>query len=451
MKYLLLGLLGLISLSACISPLSSLQKNKKINEANIYSPNESPSFNEDEPLHKASLDPRIQKLSGLPLIKSNFLKLKAAKTSIAAVKASQAFKVSSSGNLGLQDTISQGNTLAVTSSIVGEKPIYLYSEGKINLDIASTRRDIIKSETSLLIDGTIARLLNLTVLKIHASQFKAISVKYKKEYNDNEALLNSAVDAGIVDSGEKFSFYKTLAKINRQLHDNRANLSMAELDVRRATKILGSLSFDIKSIESDKMLALVTSPDKVTKFETIKLNKKILENEIQLISFQKQTKASFNTRVTSPTSSDGDWSAFAGVTLSLPIYDAGETDLLISEKQSLLGGLEAEISNMMDKEADNKMQLKQFLVDSQKTISMIEQEKLLSLEIIADLQSKLKIGKTSISDIVSEKLAMAEQELQVIEIEKNMKIKVIEYASNYGSSCALVDLCFDIYEELYLE
>ena len=106
---------------------------------------------------------------------------------------------------------------------------------------------------------------------------------------------------------------------------------------------------------------------------------------------------------------------------------------------------------MMDKEADNKMQLKQFLVDSQKTISMIEQEKLLSLEIIADLQSKLKIGKTSISDIVSEKLAMAEQELQVIEIEKNMKIKVIEYASNYGSSCALVDLCFDIYEELYLE
>tara|TARA_B110000211_G_C14087799_1_gene557496 strand:- start:3451 stop:4806 length:1356 start_codon:yes stop_codon:yes gene_type:complete len=451
MKYLFFGLLGLISLSACVNPLTSFQTNKKVDEAKIYSSNLIPSSNEDVPLHKASLDPRIKNLSGLPLIKSNFLKLKAAKKSIDTIKASQAFKVSSSGNLGIQDTISQKENLAVTTSVVGEKAIYLYSEGKINLDIASTQRDIVKIDISLLIDSTIARLLNLTVLKSHASQFKAISVKYKKEYDENKALLNSAVDAGLVDSGQKFGFYKTLAKIDRQLHDNEAKLSLAELDVRRATEILGPLSFDVNLLDTDKMLALATSPDKVIKFETIKLNKKILENEIQLISSQKQTKASFNTRVTSPTSSDGDWSAFAGVTLSLPIYDAGETDFLIAEKQALLGSLEAEITNLMDKEADNRLQLKKFLVDSQKTISMLQQEKLLSLEIIADLQSKLKIGSASISDIVSETLAMAEQELQVIEIEKNMKIKVLEYASNYGSSCALVGLCSDIYEELYFE
>ena len=117
MKYLFFGLLGLISLSACVNPLTSFQTNKKVDEAKIYSSNLIPSSNEDVPLHKASLDPRIKKLSGLPLIKSNFLKLKAAKKSIDTIKASQAFKVSSSGNLGIQDTISQKENLAVCLNV----------------------------------------------------------------------------------------------------------------------------------------------------------------------------------------------------------------------------------------------------------------------------------------------------------------------------------------------
>jgi len=125
----------------------------------------------------------------------------------------------------------------------------------------------------------------------------------------------------------------------------------------------------------------------------------------------------------------------------LPIYDGGEKDLLIQEKNEQSAGVTASIAAEKQRHDDSKNQLKRYLSDAAVSLSMLAEEQKLSNEIIDDLKTRVGYGGASISDLVSEMMVLAELEFQVVDKQRQLRSQVIEYAINYGLVCSLTNSC----------
>jgi hypothetical protein len=388
-------------------------------------------------LPKLVEDHPLVRLFALPEIRSSLRKVHARQSSIDALGASQEFTVSGSSDVGA--TTSDG--ALGTVSVVGQKSLNLYAENQMAIEISQSQRDLAMLDTNDLVDGIVSELLRYELSLLNLNQVIDIVGKYSSLYYENEPALEAAISAGIVNSSEKFKFKKTLSNFDRQVHEARALNAASKISVQRFLNRVDDNLFSIRDLSTSEVLANAFATREFRGAQRLKLQSTILTNDMALLETDKKAKGVAITRLSSPADTGDDWTAFAGVQFSMPIYDAGQNDALIQEKQLMLDGAKIDLEAFNQVNTSSREQLSRVVSDGQKSMAMLEDEINLTNEIINDLKTKLAFGGASISDLVSETLLLANLELQLIGISQNLKNKVIDYAGSYGVACSIAAKC----------
>ena len=381
----------------------------------------------------------LDELFSLPELNKLMAQYEAADAKLASVKASQGFTISGSSDLGARNT--QNDEFIATASLVGQKSLNLQSENDLNLKILSYQKDMITVEIRKAIDNILGQVLNYEISLAHLQQMRTISDKYRKIYDENKPALEAAIAAGVVSSSEKFKFRKTLANNDRRLHEAEAANALLKLNIVSYQDKIPTKYLKVIGENNNQLASLALSSHELPEIEKLKLQVGALEAEQELIRAQKKPLGAVVTRLTSPASSDKDWTAFVGLNLTLPVFDNGEKSFLLDEKAAQINAIEASASNYLMKNNDSKAQLERFVQDAEISLAMLKEEQALSSEIIGDLKTRLGYGGANISDLVSEILALADLELQVADKERQVKSRVIDYAITYGTACVLSGVC----------
>jgi citrate lyase gamma subunit len=437
---LYLPLMLLLTLGACgsvqnpIEPLLNSLTSNSIKEP-------TPIANEikTEPVKPNQSVGSLDKLLALPELDTLVAQYESADARYRAVKASQGFTVSGSSDLGARNQ--ENDEFVATASVIGQKSLNIQSENDLTLKILAHQRDMIKIQVQSAIDKIFGQVMAYELSNAHLQKMQSIADKYRKIYQENKPALDAAISAGIVNSSESFKFRKTLANYDRRLHEASAANALLRLNVRSYNENISSKYIKIGGFSGDEIAKDALSQNQLPEVEKLKLQLAILRAEQALIETQKKPLGSVISRLTTPTSSDEDLTAFVGVSFTLPMFDNGEKDLLIDEKILQTDGVEAALDAYLERNSDSRLQLKRYLADAEITLAMLEEEQTLTNEIIDDLKTRLGYGGANISDLVSEMMALAELELQVADKEHQIKTQILDYVANYGISCSLTQSC----------
>jgi len=378
----------------------------------------------------------LYRLPELEALSSNY---RSAEMRYDATKASQGFKLTGSGDFGARNQENSEGVFA--TSLTGQKSLNLQSENSLTLSILDDQLALIKLDLIAAIDRIFGKVMTFELSQTHLIEMREIADKYKSLYQQNRGALDAAISAGVISSSENFKFRKTLSGYDRKLHEAEAAHALLELDVNKYIDVLDKKFTDISRLSATELADIVMSQENFSQVEQLNKQASILASEKALLEGQRKPQGSLVSRLSSPASVEETWSAYVGLNIVLPIYDGGEKDLLIQEKNEQSAGVTASIAAEKQRHDDSKNQLKRYLSDAAVSLSMLAEEQKLSNEIIDDLKTRVGYGGASISDLVSEMMVLAELEFQVVDKQRQLRSQVIEYAINYGLVCSLTNSC----------
>ena len=446
MKNLLILAMAL-AVSGCATSMDPVALIKeKVRGVSFEKPSAEPLPSADQELVSSKGFGQLNALMQLPEFSGQIAQYAAVTKRYDATAAAQGFQVSGSSDLGIRN--SEGDEGVATASLTGQRSLNLQSENDLALANIQSERDLLKLEIQSSVDRNLAQILQADVSAVHLEKMRGITKKYRDIYQENKPALDAAISAGIVSSAEAFKFRKTLANFDRRLHEAEAAHAILKINSQKYRDALAPSFVKLTHLTNDELLSRALSAKQLTEVDKLKLQQNILETERALTEAQSKLQGSFVSRITSPPSSEDDWTAFAGVSLTLPVYDGGENDLLRAEKDELLKSIEASIQAVITQNDEARLQLKRAIDDAKISVAMLEEEEALTNEIIDDLKTRLGYGGANISELVSEMMSLADLELQLALKERQVRQQIIDYSTNYGVACALVAACQKISEDL---
>jgi len=384
----------------------------------------------------------FQQLVTLPEFEAQIAKYWAIEERYKSVRAAQGYTVSASGDLGTQ--INQGSNGVLSAGLVGQKSLNLQSENDLVLLNIKNEKRLVSLDIQYSIDKILSQEMILSLSKENLEEIRAIIAKYRRVYQENKSVLNSAITAGIVSSTEDFKLRKILSGHDRRLHEAEASYASLELQSKRYSDVLSEGIGAVANESAENLLDRAISEDRFVELQKLNLQLAVLNNEKLLIEAQKKLQGTFVSRLASPITEDDGLNAFVGLNFTLPIFDGGGNNFQLLEKQKLVDGVNASIRAYVEKNNEAKKQLQKMNEDIKISIAMLLEEQALSNEIITDLETRLSFGGASISDLVSEMLSLADLELQLSDKRRQMKQHIIEYTSVYGISCSLTNSCNEL-------
>ena len=363
-----------------------------------------------------------------------------------ATVAAQGFQISGSSDLGVRN--SKGEEGVATASLAGQRSLNLQSENDLVLANIQSERDLVKLEIQSSVDRSLAQIMQADVSATQLENMRGIIKKYRDIYKENKPALDAAISAGIVSSAEAFKFRKTLANFDRRLHEAEAAHALLKINSQKYRDALDLNFAKLTHLTNDELISRALSAKELVEVDKLRLQQNILETQRALTETQSKLQGSFVSRITSPASGEEDWTAFAGLSLTLPVYDGGENDSLRAEKDELLESIYASIHAFTTQNSEARLQLQQAIDDAKISVAMLKEEEALTNEIIEDLKTRLGYGGANISELVSEMMSLADLELQLASKEQQVRQQIIDYSTNYGVACALVAACQKISEDL---
>ena len=292
------------------------------------------------------------------------------------------------------------------------------------------------------INAALYELMRSQADKEYAQELSQHLESKQLDYEDNRSLINMAAQNGVITSFD-------LLNLNEKL----IGLEKREIDIRR---IMNSVAITNEKYEiSDPKLVQfkLNYSQLVETLETwdgnVNLTELLLEidsAELQ-VDFEKlgkSTSADLSIRVSQEGSSGSVPEIFAGVQVTLPMYDNGKMDKRIEMAEKNVSILKSEVdSYKISVLSEFKMWREEIETQAQKLMS-IQNEINNANDKVAELDKMIAGGKTSLIDIVNEKLNVASLETSKIDAVHAFQLTTLDLLNSQTALCLAISACDEV-------
>ena len=158
----------------------------------------------------------------------------------------------------------------------------------------------------------------------------------------------------------------------------------------------------------------------------------------------KSTSADLAMRVSQEASLGSDPEVFAGVQITLPMYDNGKMDKRVQMAEKNVSILKSEVDRYkIDASSELKLWKEEIENHKQKMLS-IQKEIDNANDKVVELDKMLIAGKTSLMDIVNEKLNIASLETSKIDAVHAFRLTTLELLNSQTALCLAISACDEI-------
>ena len=166
-----------------------------------------------------------------------------------------------------------------------------------------------------------------------------------------------------------------------------------------------------------------------------------IQTEIELQKLSKTLTTNWQSTVSSPKSRGAGSTLFAGITIGLPIKDGGRSVATITALQKELEVNTLEVATYEQEVSLAQQGLDNFFAYYEQQKVLLSERKRIAQDRIVELELKLKSGRSDVSALAKEFLALARTEIAIERLNFDRKTKTLSALSVTGQTCELVRLC----------
>ena len=396
------------------------------------------SFQEKAPNFKHQL---LNHVAALPSVQAAAYRIDVAKSELDLIDIGLGPNLTFSSDIGARkdNTAEEFGGLA---SVQGSKVFYDAGRTDLQKSIRLNSVEAAKLDYIRVINAALYELIRSQADKEYAQELSQHLESKQLEYEDNRSLINMAAQNGVITSFD-------LLNLNEKL----IGLEKREIDIRR---IMNSVAITNEKYEiSDPKLVQfkLNYSQLVETLETwdgnVNLTELLLEidsAELQ-VDFEKlgkSTSADLSIRVSQEGSSGSVPEIFAGVQVTLPMYDNGKMDKRIEMAEKNVSVLKSEVDSYKIRVlSEFKMWREEIETQAQKLMS-IQNEINNANDKVAELEKMIAGGKTSLIDIVNEKLNVASLETSKIDAVHAFQLTTLDLLNSQTALCLAISACDEV-------
>ena len=425
-------------LLACFALVGCLGTNDP--KVEPFQPNSALTYDKQAPLetHSSAL---VKAIVSTPAVSRALSSAAATKERVAVARTQKEMTVSGSGSFGFETDTDDGSEGVLIVGVTAQK--LLSDNGKTDRSIylSELLAETAKLESQIAFDQALQQILDAYIARSTALEVDRIITYYVTLFNEREDLVQTAVDAGVLSNSD----YLELQSLKNEILSEQAQaVFQSHTSASFLRTSLGS-NYDAALAELVKRYAptsgsklSTTNSNQVTLLD---LKKSQIQTEIELQKLSKTLTTNWQSTVSSPKSRGAGSTLFAGITMNFPIKDGGRSAATITALQKELEVNALEVSTYEQEVTLAQQGLDNFFAYYEKQKVLLNERKRIADERIVELELKLKSGRSDVSALAKEFLALAQTEIAIERLNFDRKAKTLSALSVTGQTCELVRLC----------
>lgn len=384
----------------------------------------------------------LSQIINQPDVQASISNLSSLNYSVQGAKAAFSTNISASADGGLvaEDTDASP---AINPSINVSRTLMDGGIKKSVLDIANLNLKLAQYETALIIDEKLAFAVEANMSQEYVTAVNETFKEFEKYYELQEENLQQAVSFGAVSQLQMLNLSQRLLAIEAQ------KITVKELELNIKNLLQKStdttLSINDNFIETDDLRAKIETST-VPVLALSKITESIAENKILNAMGKGQMGVSTVGRLSKSSSDDIDIEAFAGVQVSIPIFDGGRLDAevltLRKEKESIVTSNKATKKRII--EGHDLLISQQNLGFQKISLTRDQLEKATEKRIMNE--DLLVSGQINLSEIVESFIKELELKIELADNQLKTKLRQLDMLKNTGLVCSAISACEEIIE-----
>ena len=424
--------LACVALAGCIG-----NNNPKVES---FQPNYALTY--DKPItHKTNSSALVQAIVGSPAVSRALSSAFATKERVAVTRTQKEMTVGASGSSGFETDTDDGSEGVLIVGVTAQK--LLNDNGRTDraIYLSELLAETARLEIQIAFDQALQQILDAYITRDTALEVDRIINYYVALFNEREDLVQTAVDAGVLSNSD----YLELQSLKNEILSEQAqsvfqsNTSASFLRTSLGSNYDAAMAQLVKRYTATSGSTLSTkNSNQVTLLE---LKKSQIQTEIELQKLSNTLTTNWQSTVSSPKSRGAGSTFFAGITIGLPIKDGGRSVATISALQKELEVTALEVSTYEQEVTLAQQGLDNFFAYYEKQKVLLNERKRIADDRIVELELKLKSGRSDVSALAKEFLALARTEIAIERLNFDRKTKTLSALGVTGQTCELVRLC----------
>jgi hypothetical protein len=367
----------------------------------------------------------------------------AAQVSIVETQKSSKINITGSTGLSADPWPLKGNAVlpAVNATITARQ--LLSDNGQTDRSISLSELGAQKAflEVEIAIDQTLKALIEANDVKVASEKQVKIIDYYLDLYNAREALVLSAVQAGVLSKSDEL-------ELRSLRNDTLTNRTTAVLAVNRADSFLKTTlkqnyemaMLDLAVIHENSRsprFSLERSPSK----KLLDLRSSQLGLEIAIQKSRNKPTSNWQSSLSSPQSRGSNTTLYGGVTIGFPVADGGEAAAQIEALTQELAVTELDLQVLSEETILAEKNWSDFLQYYLLQKVLLKDRLEISRQSLEELELRLKAGRADVSKLAREILSKANAEIALLQLEASYLSEKMNAQASTGQTCSLFSLC----------
>jgi outer membrane protein TolC len=423
---------------ACVALVGCIGNNNPTVEP--FQPSSALTYNKPLAL-KTNSSALVHAIASKPSVARALSSAAVAKERVAIARTQKEMTVSGSGSSGFETDTDDGSEGVLIVGVTAQK--LLNDNGKTDraIYLSELLAETAKLESQIAFDQALQQILDAYITQSTALEVDRIITYYVALFNEREDLVQTAVDAGVLSNSD----YLELQSLKNEILSEQAQAAFqSNTSASFLRTSLGS-NYDVAVAEIVKRYAPTSgsklSTKKSNQVTLLELKKSQIQTEIELQKLSKTLTTNWQSTVSSPKSRGAGSTLFAGITIGLPIKDGGRSVATISALQKELEVTALEVATYEQEVTLAQQGLDNFFAYYEQQKVLLSERKQIAQDRIVELELKLKSGRSDVSALAKEFLALARTEIAIERLNFDRKTKTLSALGVTGQTCELVRLC----------
>lgn len=383
----------------------------------------------------------VQAIASKPAVARALSSAEATKERVAVTKTQKEMTVSASGSSGFETDTDDGSEGVLIVGVTAQK--LLSDGGKTDraIYLSELLAETARLESKIAFDQALQQILDAYITQSTALEVDRIINYYVALFNEREDLVQTAVDAGVLSNSD----YLELQSLkNEILSEQVQSVFQSNTSASFLRTSLGS-NYDAAMAELAKRYRVTSGSKLSTKNSNqvtlMGLKASQIQADIELQKLSKTITTNWQSTVSSPKSRGAGSTLFAGITIGLPIKDGGRSAATITALQKELEVTALEVSTYEQEVSLAQQGLDNFFAYYEQQKVLLNERKRIAEDRVVELELKLKSGRSDVSALAKEFLALARTEIAIERLSFDRKTKTLSALGVTGQTCELVRLC----------
>jgi len=383
----------------------------------------------------------VQAIASKPAVSKALSSAEATKERVAVTRTQKEMTVSASGSSGFETDTDNGSEGVLIVGVTAQK--LLSDGGKTDraIYLSELLAETARLESKIAFDQALQQILDAYTAQSTALEVDRIINYYVALFNEREDLVQTAVEAGVLSNSDYLELQSLKNEILSEQAQSVFKSNTSESFLRTS---LGS-NYDAAMAELAKSYRVTSGSKLSTKNSNqvtlIGLKTSQIQTEIELQKLSKTLTTNWQSTVSSPKSRGAGSTLFAGITIGLPIKDGGRSAAKITALQKELEVTALEVSTYEQEVSLAQQGLDYFFAYYEQQKVLLNERKRIAEDRVVELELKLKSGRSDVSALAKEFLALARTEIAIERLSFDRKTKTLSALGVTGQTCELVRLC----------